>query len=298
MTPPSAAALFEKLPRTLRRHRLMTGWMRLTGEAPLQLVRIRDRAFGYADMSDGFLRLIVIDGHFEEDFFGLADAFLSRGGVMLDVGANHGLLSFGVAARHAASAAFHLFEPNPALVRSIEATRRLYPSMRCTVNQAAVSDRSGTVRFAINPSQTGNSHIEPGAAEEVRAIAIDDYLREAETDDVAMLKMDVEGYELAALRGARESLAARRIQAIYFEYFEKYLIRVGPPRALIDYLDDMGYQVCFCRQGDLEPRGGGTHTIREGLAGSGVALLPTSGHTLPAMTDLLAVPREHLVARA
>lgn len=276
----------------------MTGWMRLTGEAPLQLVRIRDRAFGYADMSDGFLRLIVIDGHFEEDFFRLADAFLGEGGVMLDVGANHGLLSFGVAARHGATTAFHLFEPNPALVRSIEATRKRYPSMRCTVNQAAVSDRSGTVRFAINPSQTGNSHIEPDAGEEVRAIAIDDYLRDEGIAHVAMLKMDVEGYELAALRGARESLTARRIQAIYFEYFEKYLIRVGPPKALIEYLDEMSYQVCFCRQGDLEPRGGGAHTIREGLPGEGVPLIPVTGHTLPAMTDLLAVPREHLVARA
>ena len=34
---PKAAGLFEKLPRTLRRHRLMKGWMRLTGEDPVQL---------------------------------------------------------------------------------------------------------------------------------------------------------------------------------------------------------------------------------------------------------------------
>ena len=34
------------------------------------------------------------------NFFVLADAFLARGGVFLDVGANHGLLSFGLAGRH------------------------------------------------------------------------------------------------------------------------------------------------------------------------------------------------------
>lgn len=61
---PSAATLFEKLPRALRRHRLMTAWMRLTGESPLQLVRIRDQARGYADLNNGFLRLIVIEGAF------------------------------------------------------------------------------------------------------------------------------------------------------------------------------------------------------------------------------------------
>lgn len=77
---PQAATLFEKLPRVLRRHRLMKAWMRLTGEDPLQLVRIRDDAFGYADLSDGFLRLIVIDRHFDEDFFRVADALLEAGG--------------------------------------------------------------------------------------------------------------------------------------------------------------------------------------------------------------------------
>ena len=64
---PRAAALFEKLPRSLRRHRLMTAWLQLTGEDPIQLVRIRDESLGYADMRDGFLRLIVIDGDFEHE---------------------------------------------------------------------------------------------------------------------------------------------------------------------------------------------------------------------------------------
>ena len=81
----------------LRRHRLMKAWMRLTGEDPLQLVRIRDDARGYADLSDGFLRLIVIEGDYEKDFFRIADALLQEGGEFLDVGANHGLLSFGLA---------------------------------------------------------------------------------------------------------------------------------------------------------------------------------------------------------
>jgi hypothetical protein len=62
----------------LRRHRLMKGWMRLNGENHVQLVRIRDDAHGYADLSDGFLRLIVIDGDYEKDFFRVADALLQE----------------------------------------------------------------------------------------------------------------------------------------------------------------------------------------------------------------------------
>jgi len=77
---PTAAQVVEKLPRLLRRHKIMTGWMRLTGENPVQLVRIRADSFGYADLSDGFLRLIVIDQGFEADFFAIADAILAGRG--------------------------------------------------------------------------------------------------------------------------------------------------------------------------------------------------------------------------
>ena len=276
----------------------MTAWMRLTGEDPLQLVRIRGESFGYADMSDGFLRLIVIDGDFEKDFFNLADTILGEGGVFLDVGANHGLLSFGLAGRHGDKIQFHLFEPSPELVSSIQKSLALYPSMRCTVNPAAVSDRVGVVSFLIDHNQTGASHIADDAPNQVASVTLDDYLVRAGINRVELLKMDVEGYELVALRGAKRSLETQAIQAVYFEYFEKWLVRVSPPHELLEFLQSFHYEVCFCRPCDIRPRGTATHTIRDGLPGRGVQLLPVRGHTLPEMTDLLAVPEENLVGRA
>src|SRR5580704_16065462 len=135
---PKAAGLFERLPRTMRRHRLMKAWMRLTGEDPVQLVRIRDDALGYADLSDGFLRLIVIEGEFEKEFFRVADALLQHGGAFLDVGANHGLLSFGLARKLDGLVRFHMFEPNSKLLKSIRKSLKLYPSMMTEVNPVAV----------------------------------------------------------------------------------------------------------------------------------------------------------------
>jgi len=272
--------------------------MRLTGEDPLQLVRIRGKSFGYADMSDGFLRLIVIDKDFEKDFFDLADAFLGKGGVFLDVGANHGLLSFGLAGRHGAKIQFHLFEPNPKLISSIQRSLALYPSMQCRVNAVAISDRVGVVSFFIDHKQTGASHISDDASNQVASITLDDYLERAGISRVELLKMDVEGYELVALRGAKRSLKTQAIQAIYFEYFEKWLMRVSQPCELLEFLQTLDYEVCFCREGDVRPRGGATHTIRDGLPGHGVPLLPIRGHPLPEMTDLLAVPRNNLVQAA
>src|SRR5206468_290563 len=102
----------------------------------------------------------------------------------------------------------------------------LYPSMHCKVIAAAVSDCVGVVSFVIDHKQTGASHIAADAGEPVPSITIDRYLADAQIHSVALLKIDVEGYELAALRGATTGLRSRSVQAIYFEYFEKWLTRV------------------------------------------------------------------------
>jgi FkbM family methyltransferase len=293
---PKAAAIFEKLPQTLRRHRLMKAWMRLTGEDPLQLVRIRNDAYGYADMSDGFLRLIVIEGDYEKDFFRIADALLQDGGEFLDVGANHGLLSFGLAQKLDEPVRFHLFEPNLKLLESIEKTRKLYPAMRAEINALAVCDEDGTISFEVQSDQTGASHITKHGGIPIRSIRLDTYLADKSVDRVDLLKLDIEGYELTALRGAELALKDRRIKAIYFEYFEKFLVRVAPPSKIVEFLDSLSYEVCFCREFDLTQQGAAPRvTVREGLPGHGLPLIPIAGRQVPAMTDLLAIPRENLV---
>jgi FkbM family methyltransferase len=291
---PTAASITEKLPRVLRRHRLMMAWMALTGEPTLQLVRIRDKSFGYADMSDGFLRLIVIDQGFEKDFFAMADSILATGGTFFDVGANHGLLSFGLAGRHGAAIDFHLFEPHPKLVSSIEKTFKLYPKMRLNLNQIAVLDVEGTAFLEIDQAQSGASHVSNrDQGLEVACVTIDAYMEKSGISSVELLKLDVEGFELPALRGAKGSLEERKIKVVYFEYFEKWLRRVAPPAELLRFLNSVGFETCFCRPCDYLPRGGATHLLAE----FGVPLLPIADAKLPQMTDLVAVPKEAIIVR-
>ena len=57
----------------------------------------------------------------------------------------------------------------------------------------------------------------------------------------------------------------------------------------------INYQVCFSHSWDLDTYGPATHTIREGMPGHGLPLIPVTGHKMPAGTDLLAVPKRNLV---
>ena len=169
--------------------------------------------------------------------------------------------------------------------------------MRAEINPVAVCDEDSTICFEVESEQTGVSHITKSGGVRIRSIMLDTYLREKGVDRVDLLKLDIEGYELTALRGAECALRDRRIKAIYFEYFEKYLVRVTPPYELLEYLEFLSYKVCFCRDSDLFAQGGyPTVTLRDGLPGHGLPLIPISGRTVPAMTDLLAVPRENLIS--
>jgi FkbM family methyltransferase len=205
-------------------------------------------------------------------------------------------MSFGLANKLGDAVRFHLFEPNPSLVRSIEKTCELYRSMHSRVNEVAVSDENGFVLFNVDHSQTGRSHITGGGGSAVRSIKLDDYIDAASLERIDLVKIDIEGYELSALRGAERALKNRTIRAVYFEYFEKNLVRVAPPQVLLEFLDLLGFEVCFCRHCDLGIRGTPSLTLRKGLPGHGLPLLAVKGYRLPAMTDLLAVPKEHLAA--
>ena len=293
---PNAGALFSRLPRILRRHRLMTLWMKLTREDPIQPVQIRRDSPGFVDLREGVLRLIVVEGEFEPEFFQIADVLLANGGHFFDVGANHGLLSFGLAARWSDRVTFHLFEPNPKLIATIKRSISLYPRMQVSLNPIAVSDFEGEVHIAFNDSHSGESYVTSDGGTSVRCHQLDNYLAEQKIDEVTLLKIDVEGFELAALRGLSKSLQERKVKALYFEYCEKWLSRHHPPMDLIQFLQSCGYLVFYCRPQDLSRFGDRCISYRPSQNSAPVLLAPISGTVLPSATDLLAIP-EDLVAR-
>ena len=160
--------------------------------------------------------------------------------------------------------------------------------MRAVVNAVAISDHDGDLPIHFNESQSGASHYDPAAKVRCPCITLDSYAADNAIERIDLLKIDVEGHEMAALRGAAGLLSEGRVDAIYFEYFERYLSPYHPPKDLLEYLRGFGFEICLCRGHDLDKSGGATH-ILNGASGRSLPVRPISSNEVPSQTDLLAV---------
>jgi len=140
----------------------------------------------------------------------------------VDVGANEGLFL------RDALKAFHVkralaFEPG---AEAFAALRRLHggnASVTC-INEGLGSSR-GRVKFYTFPDSKKNTLCEtlsdevrtsPGTCVEIDLGTLDEHVGEGEVID--FLKIDVEGFEIAVLQGAKALLASKRIRTIYCEF--------------------------------------------------------------------------------
>jgi FkbM family methyltransferase len=128
------------------------------------------------------------------------------GGVCFDLGANVGYYTLLLSVLAGPRGRVFAFEPLP---RNLEYLRRhlaLNRTLNATVIEAAVADRSGTVRFEEDAS-TSKGRIGSQGTLEVQAIALDEWIDAGKIPQPSLLKIDIEGAELSALQGARKALA-------------------------------------------------------------------------------------------
>ena len=143
--------------------------------------------------------------------------------VIMDIGANKGWWTLGLRKILEGRGRWILVDPAAeccAILRQIEGVE---------VVEAAVGEASGKVKFYTPGEASGfasvhkrrDSHVRMGnlvlEEREVEMTTIDQILDERGIDQVDLAKMDLEGHELFALRGAVNSLKTHRIRALTFE---------------------------------------------------------------------------------
>ena len=177
----------------------------------------------------------------ERDVTALFDELMAETatGAVYDVGANCGW--FAVRAARAGRAV-RAFEPVPATAEYAERNLGRIAGADVRVVRAAVADAPGSATIHLYSSSGNNSLHErtlpPGhplrrtGDIEVSVVRLDDLVGNEGFPAPALIKIDVEGAELAVLRGARETLARHR-PVMVMEWAESTSRDAGHARAAI-----------------------------------------------------------------
>jgi FkbM family methyltransferase len=174
--------------------------------------------------------------------------FCPSHGTALDVGAWYGPWTQALSRRLDRVVAF---EPNPGVAALLERTAP--PNVR--VVRAAASDSAGHETLWVPSTGMGTeavASLHAGAATGDRGVRVaTTTIDEHAPEDVTMIKLDVEGAELAALRGARKTLAnSRPVLLVELEY------RRGPVDEVLAYLAEFGYAGEILLDGTWRPLAG------------------------------------------
>jgi FkbM family methyltransferase len=199
------------------------------------------------DTGSGFN--IINSGYIEPNVMKLIQKSFFPGAVFLDVGTNFGFYTMMAGSQIGPKGRIFSFEANPFLINFIESNARINGiSNIVTIINKAVSDESGIAKFGFSYSGIGGGSLSKGAAGpgepsdhliEVPLSRIDDMVPSDLSVDC--VKLDVEGAELAALRGMRNIIARSHAIRIVLEFFPPLLSGgSGGAGKVLDELEEMG----------------------------------------------------------
>jgi FkbM family methyltransferase len=169
----------------------------------------------------------------------LVRALLSANQAAIDIGASWGAFTYVLAQ---GASRVEAFEPNPEKIAYLRALA--WP--RCTIHGVALSDHAGQAELVIPTGEPACATIEP---EHPLAHSTASGLVHAKVDlrslddfgfsNVGFLKIDVEGHELAVLRGGRKLL--ERDRPVMFIEIERRHNRPAFEQTFA-FLKELGYQ--------------------------------------------------------
>ena len=196
-------------------------------------------------------------GLYERDVTRLFEAIVTAGMTVVDVGANVGYYTL-IASRLAGPAGrVYAFEPDPRiyayLVRNVESNGC---SNVVAVNKA-VSEMTGSGTF-IPDEHGAEGRLSASSANRtsiaVQTVNLDDYFAGEGWPSIAVIKMDIEGGERAALDGMRELCRRNPEMQLIMEFNLGAIHRAGGTREeLASLLQELGFSKGHIIEQDMKP---------------------------------------------
>lgn len=174
---------------------------------------------------------------------------------VIDVGANVGNWSALCVEHGSPELQVLAFEPSSSALTHLHL--RFRDSTHVEVIPKAVGDHVGTSKFFEEPEAGEMSSLVSGfsragaAPRDVAVTTVDAELASRHWDSADFLKVDTEGYDYYALKGARDAIAAQRLGVVQFEYNAPWATVGATLSAALTLLQDSGYHIFLLKADGL-----------------------------------------------
>jgi len=214
----------------------------------------------YVDTSDaGVAPPLLLGDSYEKCEVNLFKKLVSKGMVVVDIGANIGYFTLIAANLVGAKGKVFAFEPDSdnyaLLIKNIEINgyQNVIPV------QKAISNKTGTTDLFLYEQNKGQHTLyKPSSywkSIEIEAITLDDYFAEQQ-DSIDVIKMDIQGAEILALQGMDKIIKQAPGLKIFTEFSPPKLRACGSsPEEFLKKVTEYGFKLHFIneRKNRIEP---------------------------------------------
>ena len=169
---------------------------------------------------------------------------------ILDIGANIGeYVEAALQVPNAPGLRIHAVEAHPAVQETLRAK---LTDPRASLGAYAVSAEAGEATFYAISDKTetsgsdslyGHPYLTKGIPFTVPVTTISDVMAELGWEHVHLAKLDIEGAEVPALRGARAAMQAHAIDFLQLEYNQTWITANASLRDVFDLCEETGYKI-------------------------------------------------------
>ena len=177
---------------------------------------------------------------------------IQPGMTVVDVGANIGVYTRFFSTLTEGAGRVHAFEPDPCNFKRLKGNVGNFENV--TLNNAAIGEHSGTIKLYVSDElNVDHRTFDSGDGRkgiDVAMVSLDDYFVSGQRVD--LIKIDVQGYELSVLRGARRVLKENPHIKVIMEFWPYGLTKASvAPSDVIELIQSFGFELRTTR----DPRG-------------------------------------------
>jgi FkbM family methyltransferase len=212
------------------------------------------------ELDEWIQQQIYLFGHFDEKGINFMKKNLKQGDVFFDIGANIGCYTLIASKITGTSGQVFAFEAIREVYEKLMFNIRLNQMTEIKAENVAIFEKEELLNFYVSSRENiGMSSIfhhdtERGDTVQVQAISVDEYVKQNHINRIDFIKLDIEGAELHALNGMRETL--KRFRPILLMELSTEVLPNTPltPDEITQLLRELNYrQMAITQSGDPVP---------------------------------------------